>query len=613
MKAKNFLAKVGTMAAVAAMFIAGTSIPASADNFTNGNVPDPGKKVTLTVHKYLSTTNPQNTGTGIELDQPGELEGFGEKIGSKDKSQYAIFKITKLKEEVADADGTVAKGNEGINDSTTTDNLKNEDFSDTVYYGKTDGNGDITTWFADAGEGEANPVKKTDGKVTDIDTTKGTAATLDQGYWYLQEEKGVDGYKLAAASIVSLPMGFMRGSEDKETSTFNYDVHVYPKNVDNTEVKKEVTDKKDVYKPNDKVNWKITGNVNHDLKVTGEDKVVRFGEYSITDVVDSRLDVDAENITVFIQELRAAGQPEGKVKLERNIPATPAEGSNPETPGKPGDYDLTVKKEDDGKTTVLISLTEQGMTAVDNNKSNQIFINIPTTINQTAFAAADQDTIDNGATMKFTSGKKTEDAKPEEGGGTIEDPKKPYITLASIKVIKTDKNGLDKDGNGTRLANAKFKVALSEADAKAGKFLGREVIEKDKDGNDVTKTEDIELTTDSNGEGYISGIPFGALAADGKSAVLYLWETQSPAGYERSKVVTEVELTFDKKTVGKVEFKTFNGTAAIKNYKPGDEHDGGKHFNLPLTGGTGSVIFMIAGLGLVGLSLAFLLKDKKKA
>ena len=155
------------------------------------------------------------------------------------------------------------------------------------------------------------------------------------------------------------------------------------------------------------------------------------------------------------------------------------------------------------------------------------------------------------------------------------------VHTGAISISKFEKNNSAK-----KLAGAKFKVATSKDNAKAGIFV------KDKTGAD------IEVTTDNNGQAMIKGL---AYADNGSDVSYWLVETEAPK-YTEIVDGEEVEKTYKllqnpiQVAVGKT---THNTPVQVQN---------SKGLNLPATGGIGIAIFMIVGLTIMTISIV---KNKK--
>ena len=528
---------------LAAVMTMGLAVTGFADD--SDKVPDSSK---LTVHKYLSTANPSNTGDGLKITDASTLASFGE-VGAN-----VVFKLTKLDETK-------------LENTTTVSSIKDEMKTSTIYYAKTDANGEAGTWYSSYDEGTSD--------VSGIPYTQ-----LDKGYYYLEEIKGADGYKVAQPSIITLPYGVVASGS---TTKYNTDVHVYPKNVSDSPINKEVVNKGDLYKQGDAVQWKITGDLRQGkLKVTSDTGTTTYGTYSISDTLDSRLTYDTTNGTVVTVNQKGST---GTATLTKDT-----------------DYELILNDQ-----TIKVKLTHTGIDKIENLGSNSIFVTINTTVNGSAFSSADEDVITNGASMEFDP-----DGDEDQGDAEtkeVPDGQEAYVAIPTVRITKVD----SKDDN-TKLAGAQFKIAYTEAEAKAGTFI------KKRNANNQETSEEMLITTGDDGIANFSGIPYDTENAQHKAEItydetdatkiksinFYLVETTQPTGYVLSQNVYKVTLekTTSETTVGSGSDATtvvrdvFKANTTIKNYKVGDP-EGDKNFNLPLTGGRGVIVCVIAGAALI--------------
>ena len=82
--------------------------------------------------------------------------------------------------------------------------------------------------------------------------------TLKAGYFVLVEDEAPGGYTKAASSIITFPFGYNPDPGNSNATTeYNYNIHVYPNNVSNSEVTKVVKDQKSAYVVGDTVTWEI--------------------------------------------------------------------------------------------------------------------------------------------------------------------------------------------------------------------------------------------------------------------------------------------------------------------------------------------------------------------
>ena len=502
---KNIKKAISVLMTLALVLSMGTTALWAATN----DVVDPNKPVCLTVHKYLSTIPSTTFGDGLTTPSIPNLVG----------APGVQFKLTQLV---------------NVTQDTTIDNCQKGSFTLT---GTTNNAGEIV-WTT------AND-------------------KLTQGFYLLEEiyspyngtvSSSNPAGKIAAKaapSIITLPYG-MLGTNGTE---YNYNVHVYPKNVTDDNYKKTVVRGANVYKPGDAVEWQIQ------TPISSQDTKA----YKVTDQLDSRLTYQSASVQMLMPGASPAAAPM-------------TEGS---------DYTITHVN-----GLVTVTLTGDGIVKAKENKAIFIQINIHTKVNDTAFQAGDNDVIVNGAQLSFTNIGSSEEQK-------IDIPTPATITLANVEVMKTDKGV-------TPLANAQFKIAATDADAIAGRFL------KDSQGNELI------ITTDANGRASASGMAYSSneINTDG-SINVYLVEVKAPNGYELPQVsvvgggikpvVYKVTLKLGtSKTITlpsgqAITYKPFTGGVTVKNFKPGE---GG--LRLPVTGGAGTILFTLIGIALiVGASLLF--------
>lgn len=209
-------------------------------------------------------------------------------------------------------------------------------------------------------------------------------------------------------------------------------------------------------------------------------------------------------------------------------------------------------------------------------KYNSIVITYDVTLNTEIAVIGGEGNI-NTASLTYTNNMGNVN---EASTKTISDTAEVHTGAINIEKI-------DRADASVKLAGAKFKVATSEANAKAGIFVT--------DENDA----DIEVTTDAQGEAMIKGL---AYADNGNDVSYWLVETQAPKYKEVvDGVETEKSYNLLKSPVEvKVGKTTHNTAVQVKN---------GKGINLPLTGGIGIVIFALAGIGIMTASIVL---NKKK-
>ncbi len=156
------------------------------------------------------------------------------------------------------------------------------------------------------------------------------------------------------------------------------------------------------------------------------------------------------------------------------------------------------------------------------------------------------------------------------------------VHTGALKIEKVDKKNVE-----LKLAGAKFKIATSKENAKAGIFV------QDNNSND------IEVITDVNGIADIKGL---AYEDNGDDSTYWLVETQAPT-YTTTVNGEEVTKSYNlllnplEVKVGKT---TYDTAVQVKN---------SKGFTLPETGGIGIILFVIVGISIMTIAV---IKSKKE-
>ena len=141
--------------------------------------------------------------------------------------------------------------------------------------------------------------------------------------------------------------------------------------------------------------------------------------------------------------------------------------------------------------------------------------------------------------------------------------------------LQVNKFGIDGDAPAVALAGVTFKLAT---DAAGKTFV------TDADGAA------LEATTDAQGNIIFSNVPYNKTSG----TTLYLVETATAAGYQIKEAPIEVKID-----AGKTGTETI--IVNINNYKQGTPDPDQPALQLPLTGGTGTVMLVIAGIGVLVL------------
>lgn len=204
---------------------------------------------------------------------------------------------------------------------------------------------------------------------------------------------------------------------------------------------------------------------------------------------------------------------------------------------------------------VTVTFESAGLTALKGQ--SVVYVDIKTTVNDTFTEGA----IDNTATITQDNGK---------GEWSTTTP----VTSSKYGTIEINKT----DDSDTPLAGAQFEIYWSDSDdfGDAVAIPGRASVTTD--GSGAAKFEGLRLSDFANGKAITST----------DEGYIYYWlvETAAPSGYQVLAQPVMVELTEDASTA-------FILTTDIVNIK----HGAG--IELPLTGGVGTLLFLVGGVALI--------------
>ncbi|CRH91763.1 Fimbrial subunit type 1 precursor [Chlamydia trachomatis] len=343
------------------------------------------------------------------------------------------------------------------------------------------------------------------------------------------------------------------------TTKYEYDVTVKPKNKDVTSLIKKTADTSKTVVAGDDISYTIEAGVNknkagnNNVDLTKDDLI----DYAVfddapTDAFDSISEDNVKKVMVDGEELtKGTHYTIAKEDKENNVTR------------------LTVKFNDAGLTKIAQKVNAKA--------ESKVTVNLTFTIKSSI--TSNEFTNKSG----FVPGHgKNEPKSPEvvptkpEGG---EDPN-PKTVLRNFQIMKVSA----KDGT-TPLKNAKFKLFSSKDDA--------EKCAKD--------------TTQCNAASKFGEKPTDAKGMTEKVKAIvgqefYVVETEAPDKYARSNEVTKVKILENNADDPYV--------VTIENLPKADS---GLWFNLPKTGATGVIIFALAGLALVGVGTGMYLRTKKNS
>ncbi|MDQ0361220.1 SpaH/EbpB family LPXTG-anchored major pilin [Breznakia pachnodae] len=407
----------------------------------------------------------------------------------------------------------------------------------------------------DNGTKTTYPLTLVSQQLTDVNGEAKWSA-LAKGYYFAVENLADSTPKTAAGDpvtigtsvapfVVAVPMTNPAGSG------WLTDVHAYPKNEPLT-VDKEVDDTSVTV--GDIVKYTIKPSVPSDIETSKS--------YVVTDLLDEALTFDATSLKVY--ELNG----DGSVNTAKEIAAS----------------NYTVAQAPSGTSNkITVTFNDTGRsTALKGKKKIGVVFNAA--VNSKVLDKIDH-SVENKASVSFTN-------EYDQASTTESTPTNTHT--GSVKIEKTAND------TSNALAGAKFQIASSLANAKAGNYL-----KKDAAGNIIDFGETgyaaanvWELTTDASGIAIFEGLEdYTGTAASPVYNSYWLVETFAPGDYNL--LSDPVQVTF---TAGSTSANAYTHTVGVVNTK---------EFVLPSTGGNGTVIFTIAGIAIIGLAGIMLITSKK--
>lgn len=349
-----------------------------------------------------------------------------------------------------------------------------------------------------------------------------------------------------------------------------YTINIYPKNLTETgpDIKKDVTQigkESDTFDVNEIHTWIIRGGVPAGI---GDAK-----KYEITDTLDYRLTYKGD-LTVKVGLATDQAWQERVTLL-------------PDT-----DYTLTVGRTQDVSgndvDTFKVSLTADGMKKVASTvgtgdpKEHEIRIYFNAVIDNDAQMGVQ---IPNEAALEYTNAM----------GLTYDETSDiPEVHTGGIGIWKVDSRKTD-DGSCKSLAGATFRVArlATEEEIATGEFKKltvdgvtlNVVFVSFYDNESLTGEKVMEATSDEAGNVTVYGLAYGTY---------YLVETKAPEGYQLLKSPVQVQIDAESHTQERI--------ITVVNSK----------FDLPQTGGMGTMLFTVVGMACVGGAAALVLTGRKK-
>lgn len=340
------------------------------------------------------------------------------------------------------------------------------------------------------------------------------------------------------------------------------EIHVYPKNtedkptVDKFVVNKDGKDVKEAsFDKDEEHTWAIPATIPTGFK--------DYEVFKLTDVIDARLSYKAG------QKVKVTVPGKTDIKLEEKT-----------------DYTVTAPKETKGGTLV-IEFTKAGIQKLAAAEGLKVRATFVTTINDDADMSVN---IPNDVTLEYGH-------NPDHTGKT-NPGEKPRVYTGGKKFIKIDSSKNDK-----ALKDAKFVVQRADGQylvEKDGKYSWKEI--PNAKPADLAKDKDLKvLTSGEDGTFEITGLKY-----DRPNGTMYkLVEVEAPADY--ALLDKPIDFKVDDKSYTVIPPEGSDAAPVPADPKKVDN----KPLTIPQTGGIGTMIFMVAGLALMGG--AFIAMRKRSA
>lgn len=455
---------LGAASAAGAVFIVG----GESQIVSAAVISDDTSKRSITIHKYSDTA-----GAGAAVADDGTYENSIDKTAHQPLANIP-FKVIRVKPKTGTTSSTIKADDPSTYDVDTTFTAKTQ---------MTDADGELTFDFG--------------------------TGTASDGLYLVTELSSASVKTPTAPFVVAVPLTLEGAAADADDSLL-YDVNVYPKN-DTEKVTLSPTKSLDTatgtssttsVKAGEDVTWdlnmKVPSNIYTAAASDGSTQEIYADKLQLMDSIDTT--------SLGIPDLsKITGTATGTLGNVDLINGTDFTVSEDTADGLADHY------------TVKIELTQAGMKKVAGYEN--ISFKIATEVlkdKKDGSILNSFDTLYVGPTGEKTpeTTNPTPDPDPDDQTPTIPDPTNPgentpEVKMGNVDVLKTNETKQP-------LANAVFRLAASEADAKAEKW--------------VTDVDDkvITLTTDAQGKAQFTGLKVDPESGEQN---YYLVETSAPTGY----------------------------------------------------------------------------------
>lgn len=451
-------------------------------------------------------------------------------------------------------------------------------------------------------------VTGTDAKTATIGGEKGILSTdgknaldlADGNYWFIETGYEKDATDPDApdniSSYIAVPFGITlpltnvtKITVDNETyepgTVWLKNVHTYPKNVTGNEPTPDKTvgnlvNKHDTHNVGDTVTWYMNATIPTNIK--------DYTKFEFSDTLKEMLDY-VGNIEVKY----GSGDKTEFKDLEKSLTK---------------DTHYTIEEYDQQTRTFKVKLTAAGIKEIADNLDGitnpKISVKFDTTLN-------DKAKVETGNPNEYT-------LKFNNGNGEDKDKKSdvPKVYTGERKFVKTD------SADRSVLDGAKFVVKNTKRTEEQGQYL-----KKDDTTGAISwvKTEaEATVFTPNNGEFSVGKLQF-TYAVVGKPKNIdqveldkttqlngyQLVEIQAPKGYAKLDKPIDFDITPDSYKSGEVKIEQGK---AVDDAKTGTHTEiQNKKLTIPQTGGIGSIIFVVAGLMIMGLAAYKMKANKEQA